>query len=522
MSELDVQIANRRAKRDELAASGQTPYPHRFDFDLEPSEIHARYGEQSAEELEAAALRLRVPGRVTALRRQGKLIFADVHDGKTKLQLFLRKNAMPEEVWERFLLLDIGDHVGVAGPLMRTRKGELSLAADELLVLAKSLRPMPEKWSGVKDIELRYRQRYLDLMSNPPSRHVFETRAALVRGIRHFLEERGFLEVETPMMQAIAGGAAARPFVTHHNALDVDLYLRIAPELYLKRLLVGGIPRVYEINRNFRNEGISTQHNPEFTMLEFYWAYADYQDLMDLVEELVGGLARDILDTTTLPWDGRTLDFSRPWARYTMRDAVLELGGVDAAELETVDSMVAALEARGAEVPKARDAGHLLAALFDATVEHQLQNPTFITDFPVEISPLAKQKPDDPSLTERFELFVAGMELANAFSELNDPDVQAERFRQQLAAREAGDDEAHAYDEDYVTALEHGMPPAGGCGIGIDRLTMLFTDRQSIRDVILFPLLRPLAADADADADADAGAGTEDDAKVAVEEGQDA
>ncbi|MEM7519102.1 MAG: lysine--tRNA ligase, partial [Planctomycetota bacterium] len=351
---------------------------------------------------------------------------ADLHDGKTRVQLFLRKNNLDEATWERLLLFDIGDWIGVGGTMMRTRKGELSIAGDELVLLSKALRPMPEKWSGLKDVELRYRQRYLDLMSNADSRRVFEVRAQIVRGIRRFLDDRGFLEVETPMMQSIAGGASARPFVTHHNALDIDLYLRIAPELYLKRLLVGSMPRVYEINRNFRNEGISTQHNPEFTMLEFYWAYADYNQLMDLTEELVAGLAQDILGTTELTWKDETLSLERPWQRLTMKEAVTDVGGVDPAALDSVDTLRAELEKRGGEVPKAGTYGHLLAALFEHTAEEKLLGPTFITEFPVEVSPLAKQKPDDPDFTERFELYMGRMEVANAFSELNDPDVQAD------------------------------------------------------------------------------------------------
>jgi lysyl-tRNA synthetase class 2 len=493
MSELDNQIANRRRKREELAAAGVELYPHRFDFDAEATEVHRRHGDKSAEELAELRVRLRVPGRITAVRRQGKLVFADLHDGRHKLQLFLRKNDFDEATWELVVSLDLGDVVGAEGPLMRTRMGELSLAADRVVLLAKALRPLPEKWSGLKDVEARYRQRYLDLATSTASRNVFEVRSRLVRGIRRFLDERGFLEVETPMMHPIAGGAMARPFVTHHNALDLDLFLRIAPELYLKRLLVGGIPRVYEINRNFRNEGISTQHNPEFTMLEFYWAYVDYRDLLDLTEELFVELAEEIHGKPELVWGGEILDLRRPWKRSTMRDAIVEIGGVDAAALDDAGSIAAALESRGLPLPPLRRYGNLFYALFEETVEKHLMQPTFITDFPVEVSPLAKQRRDDPRFTERFELFVAGMEIANGFSELNDPDIQAERFRQQLEARDAGDAEAHVFDHDYVRALEHGMPPAGGEGLGIDRLTMLFTDSSSIRDVILFPQLRPLA-----------------------------
>ncbi len=491
MSELETQIANRRQKRDELAAARIPVYPHRFEYDLEASEVHRQYGEKSAEELETLGLDLRLPGRITAVRRQGKLVFADLHDGKVKLQLFLRKNDLPEESWELVKGFDLGDLVGVRGTLMRTRLGELSLRGSEITLLAKALRPLPEKWSGLKDVEARYRYRYLDLLSNPGSRGVFETRARLVRGIRRFLDDRGFLEVETPMMQAMAGGATARPFVTHHNTLDIDLYMRIAPELYLKRLLVGGIPRVYEINRNFRNEGISTQHNPEFTMLELYWAYVDYRAVMDLTEELIVGLAEELLGEPRLPWQGETIDLTRPWPRYTMAEATIEVGGVAPAALESVETLAAELTRRGLALPPARRYGNLLMELFEEVAEKKLPSPAFVTDHPVEVSPFAKVRPEDARFTERFELYLGGMELVNAFSELNDPDVQAERFRHQLEDRDAGDLEAHGFDHDYVRALEHGMPPAGGLGLGIDRLTMLFTDSPSIRDVILFPLLRP-------------------------------
>ncbi len=493
MSELEVQIENRRSKRQALRQAGLDPYPRRYDHDLEPAEVHQRYGEATAEALEAEAIRLRVPGRVRAVRGHGRSAFVDLHDGRAKLQLLVRRPQLGEASALVLEHLDLGDLVGASGTLIRTRTGELTLAAEELVLLAKALRPLPEKWHGLADVELRYRQRYLDLMVNPDSRRVFEVRAALIRGIRTFLEGRGFLEVETPMMQAIPGGAVARPFRTHHNALDLDLYLRIAPELYLKRLLVGGLHRVYEINRNFRNEGISTRHNPEFTMLEFYWAYADYQALIDLTEELVAELARSVLGGMTLSWQGQELDLTPPWPRYTMQEAVARFAAVPREGLESAEALAAVLEARGHELPAAQSYGQLLFALFEQEVEAQLLAPTFILDYPVEVSPLAKGKPEDPRFVERFELYLGGMELANAFSELNDPDVQSERFQQQLAAREAGDEEAHRFDHDYVRALEYGMPPAGGLGLGIDRLVMLFTDRPSIRDVILFPLLRPEA-----------------------------
>jgi lysyl-tRNA synthetase class 2 len=489
-------MENRREKRRRLIEAGIAPYPHRFEWDLEPCGVCRSYGGKTAEELEAAAVRLRVPGRVRSVRQHGKTTFIDVHDGKTRLQLFVRRDDLTET--GRLVLenLDLGDVVGAAGALVRTRTGELSLKVDELTLLAKALRPLPEKWHGLSDVEVRYRQRYLDLATNLESRQVFEVRSALVRGMREFLDAHGFLEVETPMLQVIPGGATARPFKTHHNALDMELFLRIAPELFLKRLLVGGIPRVYEINRNFRNEGISTRHNPEFTMLEFYWAYADYRDMMGLTEELLASLAemaRRLQDQEQLTWGGRPVDFSRPWKRLSMREAIVHFAGVPTERLETAESVRAVLEERGLEVPAAGTYGHLLMGLFEDTVEEHLFDPIYITDHPTDVSPLAKQRPDDPRFTERFELYIAGSEIANGFSELNDPDVQAERFRQQAAARETGDVEAHLYDADYVRALEHAMPPAAGIGIGVDRLTMLMTDRQSIRDVILFPLMRPEA-----------------------------
>jgi lysyl-tRNA synthetase class 2 len=496
MSELDEQSEIRRAKRQRLAESGTAMYPHRFAHDAETSDVHARYGDKTAEELEQLALRLAVPGRIKAIRTQGKLAFIDLHDGRQKLQLFIRREKLAEASQALLAELDLGDWIGASGIVMRTRAGELSLAADELTLLSKALHPMPEKWHGLADVEQRYRQRYLDLASNEDSRQVFEVRAAVVRKIRETLDGRGFLEVETPMMHSIPGGAAARPFATHHNALDIDLFLRVAPELFLKRLLVGGIPRVYEINRNFRNEGISTRHNPEFTMLEFYWAYADYRDMMELTEELLSELvevAKRVQGKEALTWQGEPIDTARPWARYTMKEAVVHFAGVAPAALESPEGIRAELAARGLPAPAGGTYGHLLMALFEGTVEEHLVRPTFILDHPVEISPLAKQRPDDPRFTERFELYIGGMEMANAFSELNDPDVQADRFRQQLDARAQGDDEAHRFDADYVRALEYGMPPAAGIGVGIDRLTMLLTDRQSIRDVILFPLLKPEA-----------------------------
>ncbi len=493
MSELDEQIKNRREKRARLAALGIDAYPHRFDYDLEPSQVQSRYGDRSAEELEQAGLHLRVPGRVRALRKQGKTWFLDLNDGLARLQVLVRRDDMPERARAALELLDLGDQLGVSGKLQRTRAGELTLFAEDLVLLAKALRPMPEKWHGLADVETRYRQRYLDLIANPESRRVFETRAVIVRGIRDFLDRRGFVEVETPMMHLLPTGAAARPFTTHHNALDLKLYMRIAPELFLKRLTVGGMHRVYEINRNFRNEGISTQHNPEFTMLEFYWAYVDFQALMTLTEEMFVELATKIHGAPLLAWQGASLDLSPPWRRLSIREAIVEFAGVPAERLEGADTVAAELRSRQIEVPAGGTYGHLLMALFEATAEEHLVQPTFITGHPVEVSPLSKQNAEDPRFTDRFELYLGGMEVANGFSELNDPDVQAQRFREQVEARGRGDQEAHPYDEDYVLALEQGMPPAGGEGIGIDRMVMLFTNSSSIRDVILFPLMRPLA-----------------------------
>ncbi len=490
MSELDEQIKNRREKLRILAAAGIEAYPHDYDYDLEPSEVEARYGSASAEELDEAAATVRVPGRIRAIRGHGKLVFADLADGAGKLQLFIRTARLSDTARTVLENLDLGDLAGARGRVMRTRSGELSLEVEDLTLLAKAVRPLPEKWHGLADVEARYRQRYLDLVVNPESRKVFETRAAIVGGLRRFLDARGFLEVETPMMQALAGGATARPFVTHHNALDLDLYLRVAPELYLKRLVVGGLHRVYEINRNFRNEGISTQHNPEFTMLEFYWAYADFEDLMELTEEMLFGLADQVLGRQALEWKGETLDLTPPWPRYTICQAIERFAGVEPDRLESVEGVAEVLAERGIATASG-PYGRRLMELFEATVEEHLAGPVFITEHPVEVSPLSKVSRRDPRFTERFELYLGGMEIANAFSELNDPAVQAERFREQLAARAAGDEEAHRFDADYVRALEHGMPPAGGEGIGIDRLTMLFTGRTSIRDVILFPLLRP-------------------------------
>ncbi len=489
-------------------ALGHPAYPNRYDATHLVSDIVQAFSPLSHDELEAIPeekRRVKVPGRILAIRRMGKkAVFVDLSDGREKTQSYLRQDALTPEDWQLFECLDLGDHVGVSGVVFRTRMGELSVRAEKLTFLAKSLRPLPDKWHGLTDVEVRYRQRYVDLIASLETRRVFEIRARLVSHIRRFFDARGFLEVETPMMQVIAGGAAARPFVTHHNALDLPLYLRIAPELFLKRLVVGGFPKVYEINRNFRNEGISTHHNPEFTMLEFYTAYADARDQMALPEELFRGAAQEILGTTDLPW-GKTeageplhvLNFGEPFRRISMRDAVLEFGAgrVAAEDLGDLASLRAAALRVGVESPErfGESKGKLLAELFEAVAEEHLVQPTFIVDFPAEISPLAKTRPENPEIADRFELYVAGMEIANGFCELNDPDEQAEKFRAQVGERDKGDLEAMHFDDDYIEALSYGMPPAAGEGIGIDRLAMLFTGSASIRDVILFPLMRPKA-----------------------------
>jgi lysyl-tRNA synthetase class 2 len=478
-------IANRRAKLDALREMGQNPYPRRFRVELSVSEARSRYEGLKVEELEADPPEVRLGGRLRAIRGHGKVSFADLSDGAGQIQLYLKKNDLDDSSWQVFKQLDLGDFLGVEGTVFRTRAGELSVAVKEITVLAKALRPLPEKYHGLADREARARQRYLDLLSNPESREIFETRSKVVSSIRRRLEGAGFIEVETPMMQPIPGGATARPFVTHHNTLDLDLYLRIAPELYLKRLIIGGFERVFELNRNFRNEGISTRHNPEFTMLEFYWAYADYEVMMDFTEELVSGVVEEVTGDLTVEWGEHTIDFSRPWRRLKMRDAILEYSDLTADDL--VDRARMEKAARELEVQRIdeRSDGNLLAELYEMTAEPLMINPTFIMDFPRDISPFAKSCPDDPDTVERFELFIGGLELANAFTELNDPDEQRRRLEAQ-ATEQGG-----MVDEDFVLAMEHGMPPTGGEGIGIDRLVMLLTNQHSIRDAILFPQLRP-------------------------------
>jgi lysyl-tRNA synthetase class 2 len=483
---LEQELFEQRLRRvGEIEALGYRAYGQRFDFTHTIPQIRAEYESTTAAELEPR-VSVRICGRIQTIRRMGKAGFAHLLQGGERVQIYVKKDAVPERDFQLYQLLDIGDIIGVEGYLFRTRTGELTVHVEQLAFLAKTLLSMPEKWHGLEDVEIRYRQRYLDLIANPAVRQVFITRSKIIASFRRQLEERGFLEVETPMMQPLYGGATARPFLTHHNTLDLDLYLRIAPELYLKRLVVGGLDRVYEINRNFRNEGISTHHNPEFTMLEFYQAYTDYRGLMELSEELLRQLAIDATGSTEVRYQGQVLDFSR-LRRFSMREAVIEFWqGPDRPTPERIKDP----EWLKWHSTKATP-GEALVDLFERMAEARLVQPTLIYDFPVETSPLSKNKPEEPELVERFEIIAAGMEIANAYTELNDPNEQRRRFESQLALREQGDEEAHQMDEDFVRALAYGMPPTAGEGIGIDRLTMLLTDSQSIRDVILFPLLRP-------------------------------
>jgi lysyl-tRNA synthetase, class II len=491
MSEEHQLIAQRRAKLAGLRAQGSA-FPNDFRRDALAAELHARYGEMDQPALEASPVRVKVAGRVMAKRVMGKASFMHIQDMSGRIQLFLQRDGLPQGVYEDCKAWDIGDIVGAEGVVFRTRTGELSVRTDALRLLVKSLRPLPEKFHGLSDQEIRYRQRYLDLVMSEETRRIFRTRTAIVQFVRDFLNARGYLEVETPMMQVIPGGATARPFVTHHNALDMRLYLRVAPELYLKRLVVGGFEKVYEINRNFRNEGLSTRHNPEFTMLEFYEAYTDYHGLMDLTEELLRRMAEAILGTTCIYYLGEECDFGRTFDRLTLKEAILRYNPqLTAADLDEPVRARAAAEALDIAVKESYGTGKLQLEIFEKTVEQRLRNPTFITEYPTEVSPLARRNDADPAVTDRFELIVAGREIANGFSELNDAEDQAERFRRQVEEKEAGDEEAMHYDADYVCALEYGMPPTAGEGIGIDRLVMLFTDSPSIRDVLLFPHMRP-------------------------------
>ena len=524
----------RKAKLEEIVKLGQAAYPNQFPASHTLSAVRAKWGAAQAEELDANRATVAVAGRIMAIRAQGKAGFATLQQNGERLQIYVRLDAVGEPGFALYKLLDLGDHIGVSGYLFRTRTGELTVHVERLTFLSKAMLALPEKFHGLADVEMRYRQRYVDLFSNLEAREVFVKRARTLKALRQFFDERGYLEVETPMMQQVAGGAAARPFKTHHNALDMDLFLRIAPELYLKRLVVGGLDRVYEINRNFRNEGVSTQHNPEFTMLEFYQAYANYHDLMRITEEMIAFVAKEVNGTTLTTFNGVEIDLSK-WTRLTMREAIREFWPEEAgakpamtafesapvlqarlhaamsslekalgettrlsperiAELKTILGAVTAVyyeSLKGSQEGKGAPVGKSVYNLFEAVAEPFLIQPTIIYDYPVEVSPLSKAKPDDPAHVERFEFFAGGFELGNAFSELNDPVEQHKRFEQQLAERDRGDDEAHQMDEDYVRALAYGLPPTGGEGMGIDRLVMLLTGSRSIRDVILFPLMRP-------------------------------
>jgi len=517
----------RKSKLEEIKNLGQAAYPNQFPASHTVPQVRAKWDESQAEALEASRVTVAVAGRIMAIRAQGKAGFATLQQGGKRLQIYVRKDAIGDEGFALYKLLDLGDHIGVSGYLFRTRTGELTIHVERLTFLAKAMLALPEKFHGLADVELRYRQRYVDLFTNLEAREVFVKRGKALKALRQFFDERGYLEVETPMMQQVAGGAAARPFKTHHNTMDMDLFLRIAPELYLKRLVVGGFDRVYEINRNFRNEGVSTQHNPEFTMLEFYQAYANYHDLMQITEELIGFVAQEVNGTTITNFNGVEIDLGK-WTRLTMREAIREFWPEEAGAkpamtaFESAPVLQARLHAAISSLEKAagetarlslerivelktiHDAvtavyyesmknaplGKSVYNLFEAVVEPFLIQPTIIYDYPVEVSPLSKAKPDDPAHVERFEFFCGGFELGNAFSELNDPVEQHKRFAQQLDERQRGDDEAHQMDEDYVRALAYGLPPTGGEGIGIDRLVMLLTGSKSIRDVILFPLMR--------------------------------
>jgi lysyl-tRNA synthetase class 2 len=501
MSSEDEQILQRRTHLAELAQLGVDAYPHRFERTATVTDLVREHSGKDGPTLEATPVETATSGRILGIRSFGKANFLVLSDGRSKIQIYARKDSLSERDFRIFQLLDIGDIIGVEGPLFRTKTNELTVKVSKLEFLAKCHLPLPEKWHGLTDVEIRYRQRYLDLIVNPEAREVFQVRSKVLAALRQFLDARGYLEVETPMMHPVAGGAMARPFTTHHNALDLDLFLRIAPELYLKRLVVGGLERVYEINRNFRNEGISTRHNPEFTMLEFYQAYSDYQDLMTLTEEMVVFVAGAAAGREEVEFDGHSIAFRAPFARLSLRRSVIDaaagkLGNaVTDADLRDASTARQLASRLGIHVDAKDGPGKITTTIFETLVEESLVQPTFVYDFPTEVSPLSKQRADDPDTVERFELYAGGMELANAFSELNDPLEQRRRFEQQLLEKAKGDQEAHAMDEDYVRALEYGLPPTAGEGVGVDRLVMLLTGSKSIRDVILFPHMRPKQAE---------------------------
>ncbi len=491
--DLNNELKTRREKLATLREQG-IAFPNDFRRDHTSDQLHAEFDGKENEELEALNIEVAVAGRMMTRRIMGKASFVTLQDVGGRIQLYVARDDLPEGVYnEQFKKWDLGDILGAKGKLFKTKTGELSIHCTELRLLTKALRPLPDKFHGLQDQEARYRQRYLDLISNDESRNTFKVRSQILSGIRQFMVNRGFMEVETPMMQVIPGGAAARPFITHHNALDLDMYLRIAPELYLKRLVVGGFERVFEINRNFRNEGISVRHNPEFTMMELYMAYADYKDLIELTESLFRTLAQDILGKTEVTYGDVTLDFGKPFEKLTMREAIKKYRPeTDMADLDNFDSAKAIAESIGIHVEKSWGLGRIVTEIFEEVAEAHLIQPTFITEYPAEVSPLARRNDINPEITDRFEFFIGGREIGNGFSELNDAEDQAQRFLDQVAAKDAGDDEAMFYDEDYVTALEHGLPPTAGLGIGIDRMVMLFTNSHTIRDVILFPAMRPV------------------------------
>jgi lysyl-tRNA synthetase, class II len=488
-------LEQRRFKLAELKRLGYDPYPHKFDYTHTLGQVRAKLDGVSAPELEERKEFVRICGRIMSLRPHGKAGFLDISDGENRLQVYVRRDIIGPENFELFQLFDLGDIIGAEGTAFRTRTNELTILASRVFHLSKNLLPLPEKWHGLTDVETRFRQRYVDLIVNPEVREVFVKRGKIIREIRNFLDARGYLEVETPVLQNIAGGALARPFRTHHNALDIDLYLRIALELYLKRMIVGGIPKVYELSRIFRNEGISTHHNPEFTMLEFYQAYSDYNDLMDLSQEMLTGIAETVAGSRQVPYGDYVLDFDK-WQRFSMKEAILKfwpesVPAPSEQDLQSIEKLRDLAKSIHAHFELTDGPGKILTTLFETVAEDHLIQPTIIYDYPAEVSPLSKTRADDPTIVERFELYIAGMEIANAYSELNDPAEQKARFEEQLSARNRGDEEAHEMDSDYVRALSYGMPPTAGEGIGIDRLAMVLTNSQSIRDVILFPLLRP-------------------------------
>ena len=490
MDESSGLIKEMKKKVKELRSRGLNLYPSGFRRDTTVEEVIHRFGNTEQSALEGITDTFTLAGRVMSIRDFGKAVFIHIKDGTGQLQAYIRKDRVGDDDFEIFAFLDIGDHVGLTGQVFRTKTDELTLLADSVVLLSKSQRPLPEKYHGLIDVETRYRQRYLDLIVNDAVRHTFVLRSRIIQTIREFFDEQGFIEVETPMMQSIPGGATARPFKTHHHALGMDLYLRVAPELYLKRLVVGGLEKVYELNRNFRNEGISTTHNPEFTMLEFYIAYATYEDLMDLTEELFVYLLKKLFGQLTIKYQGDLVDFTTPWPRISLTDSLKDIGGIPEKLLFDNQGLVDHASSRGIEVKDNEGIGAVLARLFEHIVEPKLIQPTFVVNHPIEVSPLSRRRDDEPEIAERFEVVAAGREVANAFSELNDPDDQRERFLQQASLRDSGDEEALFMDEDYLKALDYGLPPTAGEGIGIDRLVMVLTDSPSIRDVILFPQMR--------------------------------